>query len=943
MAKLSADGLSVIVENGDTLSEIARDYGNGLSYTQLASMNNIPDPDKIYIGQVIKLKGGKGGVVKTSTKIVIDHFGLQSNTDNTLFATWTWSKDKTENYETEWYYDSGDGVWFVGNKSTTEDKQSTYNIPSNAKQVRFRVKPIAEKIKKEGSDTETSAWMEPWSAWKTFDVTNTIIGTPPTPSIESSEKEAKITCKLELTEESTKTLNATHIEFQIVKKDSNAIYKSGTVTLNSNYNFTVSWSATVAAGNEYKARCRAIKNTKVQNSSSKTGYTRRYGEWSEFSGLESVIPAAPNRITTLYAQSKTSIYIGWTRVSNADHYIIQYTTEKRNFDYTPDALQSKNTEDNTNSYELTGLDGTGAEYFFRVCAVNSKDQVSAWTEIKSLVFGSDPAAPTTWSSTSTAIVGEDVILYWIHNSEDGSSQKYAEIEMYVVTKDAEGEEISEKLEPIFVDNSNASDEDKDKTLFYTFNTAPYTEGMKIKWRVRTAGVTKITGISDSQGYGDWSTERTIDVYAPPHLNLSATDVFGNDVSLLKSLPITVQAFPEPATQTPLSYYVAIIAEEAYQSRDDIGNLIIVNAGDTLYSRNFDIKHELVLDIDAGDVNLDNGIEYSLVCKVTMDSGLTAEETRRVYTTWSDIGYAPNAEVMFDPDILAAHIHPYCDHYVINEYEVEFDRITNTYKKLDTIVEIETGYPVESYDYDIYGNEIVNNAYTETGEQVFHGITSDNENVYYCTVEEIEPYNVTLGVYRREYDGSFTKIATGLDNISNVFVTDPHPSLDYARYRIVTTDLKTGAVGFTDLPGLPVKEPSVIIQWDEAWTEFDHDPDEIPEKPPWVGSMIKIPYNVDVTDTTKPDVALIEYTGRKNPVSYYGTQMGESATWNVEIPKSDKETIYALRRLSNWMGDVYVREPSGIGYWANITVSFSLKHRAVTVPVTFNITRVEGGI
>ena len=92
-----------------------------------------------------------------------------------------------------------------------------------------------------------------------------------------------------------------------------------------------------------------------------------------------------------------------------------------------------------------------------------------------------------------------------------------------------------------------------------------------------------------------------------------------------------------------------------------------------------------------------------------------------------------------------------------------------------------------------------------------------------------------------------------------------------------------------------------------------------------------------------DVSLIEYVGRQHPVSYYGTQLGESATWNVEIPAEDKDLIYALRRLSKWSGDVYAREPSGLGYWANLTVSFSKKHLEVTIPVTFTVTRVEGGM
>ena len=106
--------------------------------------------------------------------------------------------------------------------------------------------------------------------------------------------------------------------------------------------------------------------------------------------------------------------------------------------------------------------------------------------------------------------------------------------------------------------------------------------------------------------------------------------------------------------------------------------------------------------------------------------------------------------------------------------------------------------------------------------------------------------------------------------------------------------------------------------------------------------MKLPYNVDVSDSYSPDVELVEYIGRKHPVSYYGTQRGTSQTFNAEIDKKDEETLYALRRLAIWMGDVYVREPSGSGYWANITVSFSQTHREVTIPVTLNVTRVEGG-
>ena len=64
---------------------------------------------------------------------------------------------------------------------------------------------------------------------------------------------------------------------------------------------------------------------------------------------------------------------------------------------------------------------------------------------------------------------------------------------------------------------------------------------------------------------------------------------------------------------------------------------------------------------------------------------------------------------------------------------------------------------------------------------------------------------------------------------------------------------------------------------------------------------------------------------------------------MEIDKEDEETLYALRRLAIWMGDVYVREPSGSGYWANVSVSFSQTHCELTIPVNLSITRVAGGV
>lgn len=215
---------------------------------------------------------------------------------------------------------------------------------------------------------------------------------------------------------------------------------------------------------------------------------------------------------------------------------------------------------------------------------------------------------------------------------------------------------------------------------------------------------------------------------------------------------------------------------------------------------------------------------------------------------------------------------------------------------------------------------------------------------YCKDEDgnlIE--GVKLSVYRREFDGSFAEVVKGLDNMKNIFVTDPHPALDYARYRIVAVTENTGAISYVDLPGYPVGEKGTVFQWNEEWSTYDVNEGLKLSDIPWSGSMLKLMYNIDISDDHKPDVSLIKYVGREHPVTYYGTQKGHTASWSMEIPKTDKDTLYAVRRLANWMGDVYVREPSGTGYWANVTVSYSQTHLSTIIPIKLTVTRVEGGV
>ena len=127
MAKLSADKTYVTVEKGDTLPQIAADYAGGYSqYKTLAAINNISNPDLIYVGQKIYLTkeagsgSGSASSSSNSLKAVVQHFGLQSNSNNTLFAMWSWNKpdNETDSYKVSWEYLTENGMWFSGNYSS---------------------------------------------------------------------------------------------------------------------------------------------------------------------------------------------------------------------------------------------------------------------------------------------------------------------------------------------------------------------------------------------------------------------------------------------------------------------------------------------------------------------------------------------------------------------------------------------------------------------------------------------------------------------------------------------------------------------------------------------------------------------------------------------------------------------------------------------------------
>lgn len=728
----------------------------------------------------------------------------------------------TDHYKVEWFYSTGDGVWFTGSSSDVKVKNATYTPPGNAVKVKCTVTPVSKTYQSNGK--ETSYWTGT-AVSKEYLLEENPPDKPAAPSVVIDKY--KLTAKLDNIQDA----KAEEIEFEVVSGTSK--FATGNATV---MTARAEYSCVITAGGYYRVRCRAINFV---------GTSRVYSEWSPYSSEVTTVPATPVNVRCLVL-TKSSVKISWSVDETADSYKVEYTTNK---DYFDSSSEVKSITVQAAYANITGID-SGHEWYFRVQATNEKGS-SGWSDIVYGVIGTKPEAPTTWTLTTTAKIGEEVVLYWVHNTADGSVQNEAQIELT----------INGEASIVTVDTSDdePNEDESDKIYSHKLDLSPYPEGVEVLWRVRTRGIT--------YEYSDWSVQRTVNVYAPPVSTLTLGDGSG----ILSAFPYNIGVKVGPDTQHAISYHISITTVYSYQTIDQVGETVMVNAGQEIFSKVINSSdNELVYQLTPDNVVFENNQPYKTTITVSMNSGLLAVSEGYFTVSWDDESYFPEASVTIDKETLCAYIMPYC-------------------------------------------------------------VDEDNNLIG----------DVTLSVYRREFDGSFTEIATDINNSGYSSVTDPHPALDYARYRIVARNISTNVMSFSDLPGQPVNNPSIVIQWDEAWSRFDYNQESAPETPPWVGSMIKIPYNISVSENYDKDSSLVGYIGRSRPVSYYGTQKNLTENWNVEIPRDDKETLYALRRLADWMGDVYVREPSGKGYNANVSVSLNIRSQSVTIPVSFKVSRVEG--
>lgn len=771
--------------------------------------------------------------------------------NRSAYATIPWVHDNTDHAVYMWSYAIMNGnsmIWFDESESTTSSYQNNafnvpnYSIPEQAVKIRIKSKIVAQTYEDEHFGGQLEYWYTEYSTWAEFDLS---ILDPPTPSSGPSvdiTANGRLTATLSNYTITTAGNAKLYVEFQILQDSANVIASGENMRVPLNYGYAELKYIVPTDGHNYRVRARGVIGT------------NKFGEWSAWSETKYTGPATPKSLISAQAYGVDRVKLTWERVESADTYVIEYIDKQELFDVSGSAKTAE-TSDNVTMYVTDRFSGDdfGKTWYFRVKAKNSTGS-SGWTNVLSCTLARTPSAPTTWSETGVIPLGDIARLFWVHNAEDNSNETQATI-TYRLSTDPEN--------PIeVVINDDPSDENvSDMIHTYEIDTSEYETGCMIYWSVKTKGA--------APDYSDSSAERQIGVYANPTVSFTVD-------SEIVALPIEFRATAEPPQQTAVSWNVSITALEEYSTVDNVGNTIHINAGQVIYSKFLDASFNIVdFSIGAGDVTLENNIQYSITVTVGMNSGLSASTTHEFTVSFSYDVPDPDAEILLNSDDFSASIRPY-----------------------------------------VYNNDI--NGYDGS---------------------------VVMSVYRKEYDGRFVAIAKNLANTGYTSVIDPHPSLNSARYRIVATSLNTGHSSYIDLSGASFNVAGMVIQWGDTWSEYDPDMsgDRIYEEPKWTGSLVHLPYNVDISEEVDPDVALIEYIGRSAPVTYFGTQLGVGGSWSTVIAANDYDTIYALRRLAIYRGNAYIRSSNGIGYWAQVNVSFQKTNREVTIPVTFTVKRVEGGI
>lgn len=897
-------------------------------------------------------------------------------------ASWRYPKSTTgdmkyfKQFTVTWKYSYGEKIgsekiWYTNSTSISFHETDTtlnfvdFNIPSvDPTKVKYiyvyvKVKPECNQkdvtyieVDDDGDEKEKTKKVDAWSAVETksgtitFNTSSLIeVSDPPTPTV-TVRNDKKLT--FSITGYTTTASHAKSVKIQTMANNNTSSGRTYNLNIKNGSVSQISKNK-MAAGNFYQVRARGYSEKGCDGEHSK------WSNWSEPIYAEPKTPKGEFKIqvakranaqdmpnVVLYDESQRS-------AEYVDEYELQYTTVLKDYNWdridgsvgiqtvtfakanTPTAGGTFEYDKDRHALHLRGYFSVPDDYlsktvYFRIRSKKG-DFYSGWSETISYAFGEAPAAPTVWSPKIVYVDSEELSIYYTHNTIDGSKMHYHQYEL----KFSNLSGLEKTFTSTATINPDAEKEGDEPTYreywptlkdlvntVYNFNAPKDWESgqysIAIKFRTAGNAVTE----NNTPKWSPWSNELKLTIWAQPTIELtgdetgswlwdpfnflydSITTAFTGKIfsSPVTSYPMFIQVESGPEPQKALYYTFQIMSNANYEIMGFDGITKNVMKGEVIYSTTMqpsrrytgeDTGNYGLLRIDAWDCTLKNNTSYTLRAVAVMNSGLTASLEYEFETEFKDYEFMPDAEIALDNSKYSVTITPNLDD-------------TTEYEEGETPLTI--------------------------SDVVFH-------------------------IWRRNYDDTMTNIATAITGDYLTGVIDPHPIQRGGLYRIVAMSKVTGEIVYADIPAPSFKEVGIIIQWDEEYQDYiriedddyaSDDRDTLMFGSGVNGSFLFLPYNIDTSSSYDLDTELVNYLGREHPVSYYGTQTGESLSLSTEIPKEGTEDIVlSMRRLSVYRGNCYIREPSGVGFWARIEISFNINHLSVTIPVSITATRVEGGV
>lgn len=382
-------------------------------------------------------------------------------------------------------------------------------------------------------------------------------------------------------------------------------------------------------------------------------------------------------------------------------------------------------------------------------------------------------------------------------------------------------------------------------------------------------------------WSPWSATRSFSVYERPTLMCVATRNDGTPLdedTPLIAYPLKVQLDASGGGNAVSGYHISIVSASDTSYTDDYGEDVTVAAGEVVFDADFGVQDDpFTADLQASD-------------------GLFLRDATD-YSIIADVSMQSGLRATSDPVA----------------FTVDFDST------------------VPEPDAEIYFDP---NILTATISPACYA--DDEDGIQTDTLLE----GITLSVLRLSQDGTVTMLQRGIQNDGLLSVVDPHADFNECWYRIVATETATGMSAVSEIYA-PSPHPTCCIQWNERFsvvrTVDEVDEDELE----FAGTRIDGLYNLEFEESGSVQSEDIEYIGRKFPVSYYGTQKGYTATYQIEFPKEDTQTYRKARQLQGLLDDVYIREPSGVGFWAHCSsVRLSRSFDSMSVKLTVEAVRVD---